>query len=90
MHRARCCQALRRSEVRLTARAVGVSLTDAPKAGAIPWLLLSAETSGSGMLAGVRFVQRVNTSGGVAPAGACPKVGAAQPVDYPADYIFYT
>ena len=29
----------------------------APKAGAIPWLLLSTESSGSGVLAGARFVQ---------------------------------
>jgi Protein of unknown function (DUF3455) len=61
----------------------------APKAGAIPWLLLSAESSGSGELAGVRFVQRLNTAGGIAPPGACPAVGAEQRVDYTADYIFY-
>jgi Protein of unknown function (DUF3455) len=61
----------------------------APKPGAIPWLLLSAESSASGALAGVRFVQRVNTSGGVAPSGPCPTVGAEQRVDYTADYIFY-
>ena len=61
----------------------------APEAGAIPWLLLSTEASGSGVLAGVRFVQRINTAGGVAPAGACPTVGTEQRVDYTADYIFY-
>ena len=61
----------------------------APKAGAIPWLLLSAEPPVSGILAGVRFVQRVNTSGGVGPAGACPTAGTEQRVDYTADYIFY-
>jgi hypothetical protein len=61
----------------------------APKAGAIPWLLLSAEPPASGILAGVRFVQRVNTSGGVGPAGACPTAGTEQRVDYTADYIFY-
>jgi hypothetical protein len=61
----------------------------APKASAIPWLLLSTESSGSGVLDGVRFVQRVNTSGGVGPTGACPTVGAEQRVDYTADYIFY-
>jgi Protein of unknown function (DUF3455) len=61
----------------------------APKSGAIPWLLLSAESSASGALAGVRFVQRVDTSGGVAPSGTCPTVGAEQRVDYTADYIFY-
>jgi hypothetical protein len=61
----------------------------APKAGAIPWLLLSTESSGSGVLAGVRFVQRVSTSGGVGSTGACPTVGTEQRVDYTADYIFY-
>jgi Protein of unknown function (DUF3455) len=61
----------------------------APKAGAIPWLLLSTESSGSGVLAGVRFVQRVSTAGGVGSTGACPTVGTEQRVDYTADYIFY-
>jgi Protein of unknown function (DUF3455) len=72
-------------------KAVGKVLANepAPKAGAIPWLLLSAESSASGALAGVRFVQRVNTSGGVAPSGPCPTLGAEQRVDYTADYILY-
>ena len=61
----------------------------APKAGAIPWLLLSTESSASGVLAGVHFVQRVNTSGGVGPTGACPMVGTERRVDYAAAYIFY-
>ena len=61
----------------------------APKAGAIPWLLLSTEPSGSGLLGGVHFVQRVNTSGGVGPRGACPTVETEQRVAYTADYIFY-
>jgi len=61
----------------------------APKAGAIPWLLLSTESSGSGVLAGARFVQRINTSGGVGPTGACPTAGTERRVGYTADYIFY-
>jgi hypothetical protein len=61
----------------------------APKTGAIPWLLLSVESSGPGVLAGAHFVQRVNTSGGVSPTGACPMNGTEQRVDYTADYIFY-
>src|SRR5882757_9580805 len=60
-----------------------------PKAGAIPWLLLSTESSGSGVLAGVHFAQRVNTSGGVGPTGACQTAGTERRVDYTADYIFY-
>jgi hypothetical protein len=61
----------------------------APKTDAIPWLLLSAKSSASGVLAGVRFVQRVNTSGGVGPTGACPTIGTERHVAYTADYIFY-
>jgi hypothetical protein len=72
-------------------KAVGKVLASepAPKAGAIPWLLLSAEPSGSGVLAGVRFVQRINTSGGAGPTGACPTAGTERRVDYTADYAFY-
>ncbi|MCA6111614.1 DUF3455 domain-containing protein [Bradyrhizobium cenepequi] len=61
----------------------------APKADAISWLLLSTESSGSGVLAGAHFVQRVNTSGGVGPTGACPRPGTERRVGYTADYIFY-
>jgi hypothetical protein len=61
----------------------------APKAGAIPWLLLSTKSSGSGVLAGTHFAQRVNTSGGVAPTGECPTAGAERRVNYTADYIFH-
>lgn len=72
-------------------KAVGKVIANepAPKAGAIPWLLLSTESSGSGVLAGARFVQRVNTAGGVGPTGACPTAGTEQRVAYTADYIFY-
>ena len=61
----------------------------APKAGAIPWLLLSTKSSAAGVLAGVRFVKRDNTFGGVGPTGACPTVGTEQRVGYTADYILY-
>jgi hypothetical protein len=61
----------------------------APKADAIPWLLLSAESSGSGVLVGARFVQRINTYGGVGPTGACPTAGTERRIEYTADYVFY-
>lgn len=61
----------------------------APREGAIPWLLLSTQSSGTGVLAGVSFVQRVDTSGGLGPTGACPTAGSERRVDYTADYIFY-
>jgi hypothetical protein len=72
-------------------KAVGKVLASerAPKAGAIAWLLLSTRSSGSGVLAGARFVQRVNTSGGVGPTGSCPTTGTEDRVDYAADYVFY-
>jgi hypothetical protein len=61
----------------------------APKAGSIPWLLLSVEASGTGVLADARFVQRVNTAGGVGPTGACAAAGTEQRVAYTADYIIF-
>jgi hypothetical protein len=61
----------------------------APTAGAIPWLLLSAEPVGQGVLASARFVQRVNTAGGVGPTGGCPAAGTEQRVPYTAEYIIY-
>ncbi|HWT99011.1 MAG TPA: DUF3455 domain-containing protein [Terriglobales bacterium] len=61
----------------------------APKADTIPWLLLSTQSQGPGVLAKVRFVQRIDTSGGIKPTGACPSDGAEQRVDYTADYVFY-
>lgn len=64
---------------------------DAPVAGAVPWLLLQAKSTGDGVFAHLAFIQRVNTSGGVAPAGGCDAatVGAEQRVSYEADYYFY-
>ncbi|HLL27438.1 MAG TPA: DUF3455 domain-containing protein [Xanthobacteraceae bacterium] len=61
----------------------------APQPGNIPWLLLSVESSGTGLLAGARFVQRVNTKGGVGPIGVCATAGVEQRVDYTADYLIY-
>jgi len=66
---------------------------DAPMAGAIPWLLLTARSDGPpGLFSAVTSVQRINTSGGVAPAAGCVRetAGAAARVDYRADYYFFT
>jgi Protein of unknown function (DUF3455) len=60
--------------------------------GAIPWLLLSAKSSGSaGKLEKVASLQRVNTVGGVAPATGCTAgdVGKQARVYYKADYVYY-
>ena len=66
---------------------------DAPVAGAIPWLLLSAQASGpQGTLSRVTSVQRVNTAGGTAPAAGCTRdsTGATARVAYTADYHFFS
>jgi len=63
-----------------------------PEAGAIPWLLLPAQSNGQpGELQGVTLVQRVQTHGGIAPASGCTTstVGAETKVPYTATYVFY-
>jgi hypothetical protein len=61
---------------------------DAPEPGAVPWLLLTAtETSGKGMFADVKSVQRIDTHGGKAPATACSP-GDEVKVPYRATYWF--
>jgi hypothetical protein len=65
---------------------------DAPVAGAIPWLLLSASSAGpAGRFSKVTSIQRVNTSGGAAPNGGCSAqtTGQQARVDYGADYYFF-
>jgi hypothetical protein len=62
----------------------------APDPKAIAWLLLSAESAGTpGQFDKVRAVQRVFTSGGSAPAGACATVGEVLEVAYRAAYVFW-
>ncbi len=66
----------------------------APHGDTIPWLLLKAtSTSGraGGTLSSTTFIQRVNTTGGMAPVAGCDAdhVGATAPVLYTADYYFY-
>jgi Protein of unknown function (DUF3455) len=61
--------------------------------GAIPWLLLRASsTTGTGVFSNVTYVQRLNTSGGAAPATGCGSStsGTDTSVSYTADYYFYT
>jgi hypothetical protein len=58
----------------------------------IPWLLLRAVVTTAGSdgdrLTSTTWVQRLNTSGGVAPAGTCTP-GDHTAVDYSADYFFW-
>ena len=61
-------------------------------AGNIAWLLLQAVATTAGpdgdRLTITTWVQRLNTSGGVAPAGACTP-GATVAVPYATDYFFW-
>ncbi len=60
--------------------------------GSIPLQLVKAEPAmGAGAMAGVSYIQRLNTKGGVAPAMACDAMGKGkrQVVAYEADYVFY-
>jgi hypothetical protein len=62
-------------------------------ATAIPWLLLSAASTSTGpgggdRLSNTTYVQRVHTTGGLAPTTAC-NVGDTANVPYTADYYFY-
>ena len=70
----------------VTAKAVA----NAPgqSAGDIPWLKLEVTGHrGSGTLAGITTVQRINTHGGV-HAGGCDNAGALYSAPYSADYVF--
>ena len=61
-----------------------------PDPAAIPWLLLrAASTQGDGVLAGVDYIQRLETRGGVAPDDGCdPATDATVAVPYRARYVF--
>ena len=67
------------------------------KPGAIPWLLLEVVGADRGPGGGTRltkttYIQRIRTSGGVAPATGCDdraNVGAKALVPYETDYLFY-
>jgi len=60
-----------------------------PNANSIPLLRLEVlERQGTGMFSPVSYIQRLNTTGGVGPTGACA-TGAQRRVVYTADYYFY-
>jgi hypothetical protein len=75
-------------------RVVGevVARTDAPAPDAIPWLLLKAKsTAGRGVFSTVTYIQRLETTGGVAPADGCDHsaAGVERAVPYTATYAFF-
>lgn len=55
----------------------------------IPQLLLQVQAwQGAGVFSPVSYIQRLNTQGGVGPAGPC-ETGAQRRVPYTTDYYFY-
>jgi len=61
-----------------------------PDAESIAWLLLEAdETDGAGIFAGVTYIQRVNTSGGIALTTPGTFDGEEVSVPYTTEYYFY-
>jgi hypothetical protein len=65
--------------------------------GAIPWLLVTVVgsqhgTIGRDLLAATTFIQRVSTTGGIAPSTGCASptdIGTQAFVPYTADYVFF-
>ena len=66
---------------------------DAPRAGAIPWLLLTTRSEGpDGAFAKATSIQRINTVGGVAPAAddcTAASLATSARVAYTADYVMF-
>ena len=61
-----------------------------PDSEAIPWLLLKRISSeGPGIFGRVTFIQRLNTSGGLAPTDPGGSMGEIARVPYTAEYFFY-
>jgi hypothetical protein len=81
--------------------AVAIESSSDPKfvaPGAIPWLKLEvvgseAGPTGGDSLVATTYIQRLNTTGGVAPTTGCAvatDLGKKAFVPYTADYVFYT
>lgn len=69
-------------------RVLGTGCT--PNPDAIAWLKLSKfRTEGKGIFSSITFIQRVNTSGGLAPALPGLFHGETKEVPYTAEYYFY-
>jgi hypothetical protein len=63
---------------------------ESPRTGTIPELLLTIDKhTGSGILSNAAYINRLFTSGGVAPAGACTD-GDTKAVDYKSVYVFWS
>jgi hypothetical protein len=67
----------------------GTTVGTAPSPNAIAQLLLAGhKVRGPGLLADVTFIQRLDTTGGLAPTGACV-AGTTASVPYTATYTFW-
>lgn len=69
-----------------------IKKADVTPDSSVAWLLLeTTEPKGKGILANTRFIQRVNTRGGLPPTSICNSnhLGIEKQVAYSADYIFY-
>lgn len=63
---------------------------DAPKATDLRWLLMTTKSYGKGAFADVTHVQRVNTAGGMPPAGCdLAHAGRVLRIDFTSDFVFY-
>jgi hypothetical protein len=72
---------------------VGTKVASQPSSGTIAWLLLQATSNtGAGIFSNVTAIQRLDTTGGVAPTTGCDAshVDTLQGVDYTANYYFWT
>ncbi len=70
-------------------RVHGANPVSVANPGSIALLRLeAADTSGAGIFSKVTFIQRLDTTGGVSPAGAC-RACDTQEVAYTAKYYFY-
>src|ERR1700676_1752294 len=73
-------------------RGKAVANAPSPDANSIPWLLVNIVShDGTGVLSRATTTQRLNTSGGKAPASSCDASHAGQEIraPYSADYLFY-
>ena len=69
-------------------RVLGTGCTPDPTA--IAWILLErVVSSGPGLFEAVTHIQRVNTTGGIAPTYAGSSVGTVVEIPYTAEYYFY-
>lgn len=71
---------------------VGEVVASGSAPGGVPWLVLRAKAhAGAGMFAGVSYVTRTGTKGGLPPSGGCDAAhaGHSARVPYRATYSFF-